>query len=229
MVSQGDTIHCSGKVSTTDENCLNVQHVLEKVNEWKDNKCEVVLNANDIYKDLRVRGYDYGHRFQKLKTFKTNDFNEVYGEIEWDGNWVTFVDSLLQTMVICQPFRKLLVPVMLKYLRCDPKILNRVIESNRAQDNQTKLDGSSENSLNERIKNNYKLFVSILPYRLDMETRIVVSPGLEIENIIVEPIPTKNSLQDIRLETYEFIANEDMNAIEENQRQNVLRYIKVSF
>ena len=102
-------------------------------NNKKNKDFEVVLNTKDIYKDLKVRGYDYGKHFQKLLSLKTNDFNEIHGEVEWDGNWITFVDSLLQSALMGQPFRKLMVPVMIKYLRCDPQILSRAIHMNKIQ------------------------------------------------------------------------------------------------
>ena len=127
FILEGSEISCVGKIRTPDDYCLNFQHLMTENNI----DFEVVLNTKDIYKELKIRGYDYGKHFQKLLSLKTKDFNRFHGEVEWDGNWVTFVDALLQSTIIAQPFRKLMVPVMIKYLRCDPQILSRAIQTNK--------------------------------------------------------------------------------------------------
>ena len=216
---------------------------------------EVVLNRNDIYKDLKILGYDYGPKFQKLKSMKTNNFETITGDVDWDGNWITFMDSLLQTMALAMPFRKLMVPVMIKSLRCDPLVLYQAIKQNRLTDVLTEepkktmndivceadadkfdevQDGkvmdifqTSDDMFEEMYAQQYHIYESVLPYHVDMNCRMVVTHGVEIEDVIAFPIPRKTNVQDLKLESYEFVANKDMNAILENEKKETEEYIKV--
>lgn len=45
------------------------------------------LETKDIYKELRVRGYDYGQTFQGLSRVS---FDGSHGQVKWMGNWVSF-------------------------------------------------------------------------------------------------------------------------------------------
>ena len=67
------------------------------------NGCEYTLGRDDIYKEMRILGYDYGPEFQRLCFVGTNDFHEIYGICEWTGNFVTFLDGLLQSMIVSAP------------------------------------------------------------------------------------------------------------------------------
>ena len=205
---------CFGKIRTPDDYCLNFQHLLAENNE-KNKDFEVILNTKDIYKDVKIRGYDYGKHFQKLLSLKTNDFNELYGEVEWDGNWVTFVDSLLQSTIMAQPFRKLIVPVMIKYLRCEPHLLRRAIQMNKKGNDsiRNEQDKVKEVLINEKLKERlrmwYNLFASTLPYFTDTKLNLVVAPGLEIEGMLAQNIQRKNQEKGLTLESYKFIKNEE--------------------
>ena len=275
IIEESGNVCCFGKIRTKDANVLNVQHM---IGEQIDNKdFEVVLNSNDIYKDLRALGYDYGPKFQKVVSVKTNDFQTIEGQLEWDGNWVTFIDSLLQTMIAVLAFRKMMVPVMIKWLRCDPKVLfeaidaNRVIEEKEETDptnelekrveklergddsettdldiklNEIALEQSNIEQMNDEMnvaadnnkvseifgkafREQYRLFKSIIPFRAELISRLIIAPGVEVEDIFAFPIPRKFSTQVLKTESYEFLANEDMMAVEECDKKEVFEYIKV--
>ena len=217
---------------------------------------EIILDKNDIYKDLRVCGYDYGMFFRGLKELKTNNFKTLNGKVEWNGNWITFVDSLLQTMAIAMPFRKLMVPVMIKQLRCDPKVLYEAVIANKV-DNRTIggldeektfdhlmekdldqkrvdekdfsqiLDTNNVESVEELIGQDFHFYKSILPFYVDMNSRMIVAPGIEVEDLMALPIPRRVNVQDLKLESYEFLANEEYNAIEECDKKEIFEYLKV--
>jgi hypothetical protein len=241
---------CVGKIRTTDEYCLSIQNLL-----FDNNKdFEVELSGDDIYKDLKILGYDYGPKFRKLKTIRSKDFKTLHGEVEWDGNWITFMDSLLQTMALGQPFKKMMVPVMIKSLRCDPKVLYEAVKENKVTE-QKELDVitdenydelmSKEDKLSnekevidlmdtqnieyieEMFSNQFHNYKSILPFHVDMNSRMIVTKGIELEDLMALPMPRKTNLQDMKLESYQFIANEDNNAIEESAKTTVSEYIKV--
>nr|XP_027194954.1 fatty acid synthase-like [Dermatophagoides pteronyssinus] len=82
--------------------------------------CESMLNNNEIYKELRVRGYDYGPAFQGLIKAKGDGKN---GRLKWTGQWISFVDSALHLALLSMPIRSLFIPVQINSFKCDPIIL----------------------------------------------------------------------------------------------------------
>ena len=133
VILENDNECCRGKVYGPIDDALLLQSKFhENHNRVFDN--EITLTKDDIYKDLRVRGYDYSGEFQKLKRVRTNDFQTLLGECEWDGNIVSFLDNLLQSQMLAAPFRKLMVPVMVKSMRIDPKVLYETVKHNRCSD-----------------------------------------------------------------------------------------------
>ena len=73
----------------------------------------------------------------------------------------------------------------------------------------------------------FHVYKSNLPFMADMNTRTIVTYGVEIEDLMAFPIPRKSNVQDLKLESYQFVANEDTNAIEECDKQVVKEYLKV--
>ncbi|OTF80088.1 hypothetical protein BLA29_011935, partial [Euroglyphus maynei] len=79
-----------------------------------------MLNNNEIYKELRVRGYDYGQSFQGLVKATGDGKN---GYVKWTGQWISFVDSVLHLSLLSMPIRSLFIPVQINSFKCDPIIL----------------------------------------------------------------------------------------------------------
>lgn len=77
------------------------------------------LTAGDVYKELRLRGYDYGPTFQGIIS-TTNIGNE--GKLKWLDNWVSFLDAMLQIQVLSLPGRSLRLPTRIKKLTIDPSL-----------------------------------------------------------------------------------------------------------
>uniref|UniRef100_A0A7N5ZVY8 Fatty acid synthase n=1 Tax=Anabas testudineus TaxID=64144 RepID=A0A7N5ZVY8_ANATE len=77
------------------------------------------LTDHDIYKELRLRGYDYGKTFQGiLESNKEGDS----GKLQWTGNWVTFLDTMLQMIVVGLPGRSLRLPTRIRSVCVDPVV-----------------------------------------------------------------------------------------------------------
>ena len=72
------------------------------------------LSPKEIYKEFRVRGYDYGPTFQGLVEASSDG---TRGRIKWTGNWVTFTDSMLQLAIIGKKERGLFLPTFIDYLK----------------------------------------------------------------------------------------------------------------
>ena len=246
---------CTGKVRMPEEYNLSMQSVVMEENVKAE--YDVVIKGKDIYHDLHILGYDYGPKFQGLQTIKTNDFETLKGEVLWDGNWVTLMDSLLQTMAAAMPFRKMMVPVMIKQLRCDPKVLYEAVMANKITEEKSMDDIDEEvldevidqerhdltagnttdvgeilesqkiDNIEELIGESFHIYKSILPYHVDMNSRMIVAPGVEVEDLMALPIPRKINAQGLKLESFQFMAHDENEAIEENDKKQIKEYLKV--
>ena len=239
---ENDNICAQGKVRPALEDTLLVQQIIhEKQNQVLEN--EFNLYADDIYKDLRVMGYDYSGEFQRLKNIRTNDFKEIYGICEWNGNVVTFLDALLQSMILAAPFRKLMVPVMIKTLRIDPDVLFKAINTFKSEEEVKKLLSETETEALttvsgaamaevaditlEKMTKKFCFFRSEMPFHYNSESKLLVTHGIEVENVTAFPIPRKVDTTNLVLDSYEFVANEDNNAIESCDQNHIIEYLEV--
>ncbi len=76
----------------------------------------LMLATADIYKELRLRGYQYGRAFQGLRAASAD---ATLFHAAWNGNWVTYLDALLQGPLLASP-RVTAVPTYLRRLVLDP-------------------------------------------------------------------------------------------------------------
>ncbi|CAJ0579052.1 unnamed protein product, partial [Mesorhabditis spiculigera] len=91
----------------------------------------IELDTEDAYKEFLLRGYEYGQAFRGI--YRTCNSGER-GKLYWTGNWVTFLDSLLQTALLAERADTLRLPTRVRYLRVDPeKHLASVIEQDGIQ------------------------------------------------------------------------------------------------
>ncbi len=70
-------------------------------------------------------------------------------------------------------------------------------------------------------------FISILPVFADLHQKSIVTPGIEFNNLDAVPIPRKLMTQEVKCESYQFIPNEENNAIEEMFKNDITSYIQV--
>ena len=121
----------------------------------------ITLQSKDIYRELRIRGYDYGQFFQGLsesrsdgrsgdliwrdvlaKSFKDCMILETDEEqsLLWLRSWITFSDAMFQLLLMStqEVSRNLFVPRKLESLVCSPDLLRQNInESPKYQDSIT--------------------------------------------------------------------------------------------
>ncbi len=224
----------------------------------------MTLDTNDIYKELRIRGYDYGPKFRRIQDLRIEDSEKVYGNIEWTGNMIPFMDALLQSQAIALPFRKIFVPVMISSLRCDPKKFFEAIEerkqiikiankeetdeelTNEVKEVNEQLEISESDADNDEhkialkqvVESEVKMFEgvvgdndvtyrSVLPFFTDISLKMIVTHGIEINGLLAVPIPRKTLTQGLELESYQFIANEENDAIEQIDKKEITEYIQV--
>uniref|UniRef100_A0A4X2LHQ6 Fatty acid synthase n=1 Tax=Vombatus ursinus TaxID=29139 RepID=A0A4X2LHQ6_VOMUR len=75
------------------------------------------LSKADVYKELRLRGYDYGPNFQGI--LETNLEGNL-GKLLWKDNWVTFLDTMLQVSIMGDSQRSLRLPTRITSIHIDP-------------------------------------------------------------------------------------------------------------
>lgn len=75
------------------------------------------LDADDVYKELRLRGYNYGGVFRGIRA---SDARGTAGDLLWDGNWIPFMDTMLQFGIIGVDTRELYLPTRLQRALIDP-------------------------------------------------------------------------------------------------------------
>lgn len=118
-VSENGNLTVSGKISILEENGLkNFQNDLSlSVAADCNSDTSFQLSAGDIYKELRLRGYDYGPTFQGILD---SSMTGNKGTLLWKGNWVTFLDTMLQMIVVGLLGRSLRLPTRIRSVYIDP-------------------------------------------------------------------------------------------------------------
>ncbi|XP_062548539.1 fatty acid synthase-like [Armigeres subalbatus] len=76
------------------------------------------LPTRDFYKELRLRGYYYSGLFKSVLEAKADG---SMARIQWKGNWVAFLDCLLQIGIIATDSRQLVVPTAIEKLCISPR------------------------------------------------------------------------------------------------------------
>ncbi|XP_019721138.1 fatty acid synthase [Hippocampus comes] len=119
-ISENGDLAVSGKVSILEDAALDSFHSQlnqEALKTSEDPKRKLL--AHDVYKELRLRGYEYGKTFQGILESNNAGNN---GKLQWMGNWVTFLDTMLQMIVVGLSGRSLRVPTRIRSVCIDPAI-----------------------------------------------------------------------------------------------------------
>uniref|UniRef100_A0A8C4V073 Fatty acid synthase n=1 Tax=Falco tinnunculus TaxID=100819 RepID=A0A8C4V073_FALTI len=75
------------------------------------------LLKEDIYQELHLRGYNYGPTFQGVLECNSEASR---GKVLWNGNWVTFLDTLLHVIILAETGRSLRLPTRIRSVCIDP-------------------------------------------------------------------------------------------------------------
>uniref|UniRef100_A0A8C5H966 Fatty acid synthase n=1 Tax=Gouania willdenowi TaxID=441366 RepID=A0A8C5H966_GOUWI len=118
-VSENGNLAVSGKVSPLEEAALQSFHHHICQQDFKEDEQQLRLTSREVYRELRLRGYDYGNTFRGiLESNITGD----RGKLQWTSNWVTFLDSMLQMIVLGLPGRSLRLPTRIRSVCIDPSL-----------------------------------------------------------------------------------------------------------
>ena len=89
------------------------------------------------------------------------------------------------------------------------------------------LEIDNKNLFEGVVGSHFRMYRSVLPFYANITTRMIVTLGLEVEDLMAIPISRKTNAQDFKLEYYRFVANEESDAIEECDRKYLNKYLKV--
>ncbi|XP_075725722.1 fatty acid synthase-like isoform X2 [Rhipicephalus microplus] len=121
-VCEGRAVVCKGRIRVAEEG----EVVLQKEPPGKPAESIVFdMDCAEIYKELRLRGYQYYELFQgALKAVSQNP----YAKLKWQDNWVTFMDSLVHMTFIWKRKREFVLPLAIQSIRIDPKVHARITQ-----------------------------------------------------------------------------------------------------
>lgn len=172
------------------------------------------LNTNEFYTELNVRGFDYGPQFKQIQQIEYANFDRSKAQVQWNKNWITFVESMIQLLVTHTTNRSIYVALNLSSLKCDPRVLF----------NSTK--GSFLMSPIESFSV-WNFLIDSFEVITDANLKCSVSCGIEIKGLKFANIPLRNVMKDVKMEKYEFVPFVEQCSIEDVDRQELLQYISI--
>jgi fatty acid synthase len=145
----GDFVVTEGENVVVTGNIRKIKNTLPVV--AQESPCKVILNAKQIYREFRVRGYDYGPYFQgvydaacdghkgtliwrDIMPLSVKDALNLETEEEfsalWLRSWVTFVDAMFQLDIMKEEndSRQLFVPTRVDSISCFPDKFRKHVE-----------------------------------------------------------------------------------------------------
>ncbi|XP_046416456.1 fatty acid synthase-like isoform X1 [Neodiprion fabricii] len=176
-VVEGGTSVVTGFVRTV----LNAASERTRSELLPENSDELVLTTRDIYKELRLRGYQYAGLFRGLKQASVKG---TKGLIAWERHWEAFMDNMLQIKILGIDTRGLFVPTGIQKLVIDAKAHSDQLRS---------------------MPDKEKVFS--VEFHKDMD--IIISGGVEIRGLKASAIPRRRLHGDPVLENYKFVAHRD--------------------
>ncbi|GAB1860823.1 Fatty acid synthase [Camponotus japonicus] len=178
-VTEGGSVVVTGKVhvASNPKQEMILNNLLSE-----DDEEEEHMTVRDIYKELKLRGYQYSGWFRGLKSASIS-CNK--GHIAWGNNWVTFMDTMLQLYILGYDTRDLYVPTSIQEL-----MINPALHTSKLKYKVTEKD-------------------KILPVRIYREIDAIISGGIEIRGAKATMISRRKLIQNPVIEEYVFVAHHD--------------------
>ncbi|NXY35555.1 FAS synthase, partial [Pomatorhinus ruficollis] len=117
-VSGNGNLAVSGKISLLENTAQkNFCNQPDGFRTQVDGISKLRLLKEDIYQELHLRGYNYGPTFQGVLECNSE---ASAGKVLWNGNWVTFLDTLLHMLILPETGRSLRLPTRIRSVSIDP-------------------------------------------------------------------------------------------------------------
>ncbi|XP_031628812.1 fatty acid synthase-like [Contarinia nasturtii] len=189
-ICEGGSLAVSGKIYVP-EDIESEELPLEPL---EQDKSGLTLKLNDVYKELHIRGYDYSGEFCGIKE---SNSKATTGKLQWQNNWVTFIDTMLQFIIMGKNDREIYLPTRIERAVFNP---------------------SKHLEMVEHFKQN-KADVPVYMYK---DLNVVKSGGVELRGLKASLAPRRPGTQSPILEQYMYVpfqnANEDLSKNAERAR-----------
>ncbi|KAL0116142.1 hypothetical protein PUN28_011183 [Cardiocondyla obscurior] len=157
------------------------------------------LNSKDIYKELRLRGYEYRDIFQGIKSC---DNYGITGELHWFDQWVSYIDTMLQITIVSTKHKLMYLPSRLQYAAINPVLHKQLVEE------LSKDDG--------------------LPVYHYKNIDVVKSGGIELRGLKSSLAPRRQQTQaDPKYERYTFVPYENSHSFVEDPARGKVHALTV--
>ncbi|KAI1303654.1 Fatty acid synthase [Halotydeus destructor] len=221
VVIESDTVVVSGYICRRAD--MAVTHPVADT----ESDQAILLPAKDIYKELRVRGYDYGQYFQGLheassdgrraqliwrdimpkaaKETYTLETQEEKAAL-WLRSWVPFVDAMFQLDILKEDndSRSLFVPTRIDSIICSPELMQSNIASSKAFVDALTMSEANLVKTSGRIDN------------------IIWTQGLVVKGLKCTML--KRKAQPVRLQTYASVPLDDPVTLGQRDRMMMDNY-----
>ncbi|XP_036143017.1 fatty acid synthase-like [Monomorium pharaonis] len=186
-ITESDSVVVTGtayNISNPEQEMTSTDLLLENYDEEKE------MTARDIYKELKLRGYQYSGWFRGIKSASVSGNK---GHIIWK-NWVTFMDTMLQMRLIGYDTRDLYVPTSIRRLVINPELHISMLRNNA-----------------DYVKD------TILPIQIYRDIDTIVAGGIEIQGLKATQISRRKLTQQAVIEQHIFISHQDRAEISLNE------------
>lgn len=175
----------SGRFEVTEGKSAIARGVIRYVDQVKltnitvpqDNDEAVMLNSQDFYKEMKIRGYHHRGIFRGVESIRNDGLK---GKAKWNDNWTTFIDSVMQFIALHRDTRMLALPKKIRKIIIDPELHFKAIEQSN--------DG-------------------ILDVKACPHLKVVQSGGVEIRGFEESSVQRRKPAVDPVLEIHRFVAH----------------------
>ncbi|PSN47450.1 hypothetical protein C0J52_01938 [Blattella germanica] len=140
---------------------------------------DVDFSSRDIYKELRLRGYNYQGQFRSIVSANAAGSK---GKIRWFDNWVAHMDNMLQMQILQEDTRGLFVPISIGKLT---------------------INTSKHHALLSDLKK--EMEQPEIPVYVHKDMNIIRSGGVEIRALIASAITKRKPLGEPVVEKHLFV------------------------
>ncbi|XP_018375579.1 PREDICTED: fatty acid synthase-like [Trachymyrmex cornetzi] len=192
-ITEGDSIVVTGTVYET----LNPEQEMVPTDLLSENSDEDEnMTARDVYKELKLRGYQYRGLFRGLKSASISG---TQGHITWKSNWESFMDTMLQMIIIGYDTRELCVPTGIQKL-----VINPMLHASKLRDN---IDNAEVTIDMDKL----------LQVRVYKKIDTIKAGGVEIRGLKATQISRRKLAQDVVIEEHTFVAHCDRAKVSLNE------------
>jgi fatty acid synthase len=172
-IAESGSVVVTGKITFPEED--EFQYVNKLRPDTKE-EGHLPMQKNDIYKELRLRGYHYYDTFQGILDCDTRG---RVGHLQWPAHWIEYLDYHLQFSILSKDTKSLYLPTRLQTVRINP-------------------------NLHYELAKNLKEGEGF-PVYYDPELNVCTSGAVEFIGLKASIAPKRQGVQNPTLEEYSFV------------------------